>query len=89
MPEMRKGRKFGKNSRKINETFERGDSMSMERWQYGRDPIDPEILVNGRAPESEHRLTGEENPRLCEMRRDFEFMRDLNSCDYSLDSIEI
>ncbi len=58
-------------------------------WQYGREPVDPSIMIDGKTPESDHRLYGSENPLLIERRRKYEEKRDLDACDYSLDSLDV
>ena len=63
--------------------------MSGLTFEFGREPVDPDIIVDGKTPESEHRLYGSENPLLVARRRAYELKLEMEALDYSLDSIEI
>ena len=60
------------------------DLEQIKKCRYGREPVEIGI-----AKESERKTYSEENPRLCEMRRKYEFERDMKSCDYSLEALDI
>lgn len=62
--------------------------MSGLDWTFGREPADPETLVDGRTPESEPKPSGDENPLLVARRRAYELKRDIAACDYSIDSMD-
>ncbi len=63
--------------------------MSGLNWTFGREPVDPSTLVDGRTPESEPKPTGNENPLLTARRRAYELKRELEACDYSIDSLDV
>jgi len=63
--------------------------MSGLTWTFGREPVDPSTLVDGRTPESEPNPTGNENPLLVARRRAYELKRELEEFDYSLESLDV
>ncbi len=65
-------------------------SESQETWKHARDPRDEGLrMANGNLAEADAKSYPSERMAFVKKRRAIEFMKEIDACNYSLDSLDV